>query len=160
MRHLLWPVKVTAPSFKFFPCLRAVQERGDGNDLDRSNETSLTIGFKGFSPSIYLEIMVSQFVAIKLWQPVTVTARSKAWTVFVHLNTGIVCSNPTKGMDVLYAFILCLCWPLCRYRPCNGLITRPRSRTDCIKRSRKEKEKTAEVQQRAVDRQTDRQRDR
>jgi hypothetical protein len=32
--------------------------------------------------------------------PITVTARSKAWTVFVRSNAGIVGSNPTRGMDV------------------------------------------------------------
>jgi hypothetical protein len=33
-------------------------------------------------------------------EPITVAVRSKAWTVFAHLNTGIVGSNPTRGMDV------------------------------------------------------------
>jgi hypothetical protein len=32
--------------------------------------------------------------------PITVAARSKAWTVFARSNTGIVGSNPTQGMDV------------------------------------------------------------
>jgi hypothetical protein len=32
--------------------------------------------------------------------PITVAARSKAWTVFYRTNTGIVCSNPIRGMDV------------------------------------------------------------
>jgi hypothetical protein len=32
--------------------------------------------------------------------PITVAARSKAWTVFVRSNTGIVGSNPTRGIDV------------------------------------------------------------
>jgi hypothetical protein len=32
--------------------------------------------------------------------PVTVAARSKAWHVFVRLNTGIVGSNSARGMDV------------------------------------------------------------
>jgi hypothetical protein len=32
--------------------------------------------------------------------PNTVAARSKAWTVFVRSNAGIVGSNPTQGMDV------------------------------------------------------------
>jgi hypothetical protein len=42
--------------------------------------------------------------------PVTVAARSKAWTVFARLNPGIMGSNPTQDMDVccVYAFILCL----------------------------------------------------
>jgi hypothetical protein len=41
-------------------------------------------------------------------------------------------SNP---MDVwyVYVFILCLCCPVFRYRPCEELITRPRSSTACVK---------------------------
>jgi hypothetical protein len=30
----------------------------------------------------------------------TVAARSKAWTVFARSKSGIVGSNPTRGMDV------------------------------------------------------------
>jgi hypothetical protein len=63
---------------------------------------------------------------------ITVTARSKAWTVFACSNTGIVGSNPTWGMDV-FVPLFCVCAVL---RPCDGLITRPRNSTDCIKRSR------------------------
>jgi hypothetical protein len=42
--------------------------------------------------------------------PVSVAARSRAWTIFARLDAGIVCSNPTQGTDVwcMYAFILCL----------------------------------------------------
>jgi hypothetical protein len=32
--------------------------------------------------------------------PITVTARSKAWTVFARSKAGVVGSNPTQGMDV------------------------------------------------------------
>jgi hypothetical protein len=32
----------------------------------------------------------------------------------------------------LFAFILCLCCSLCRKRPCDGMIPRPRSPTDCV----------------------------
>jgi hypothetical protein len=46
--------------------------------------------------------------------PITVAARSKAWTVFARSNPGIVESNPTQGMDVWCVFILCLCCPMCR----------------------------------------------
>jgi hypothetical protein len=48
--------------------------------------------------------------------PVTVTARSKARTVFARLDAGIVGSNPTQGIDVwcMHAFILCLCLPVFR----------------------------------------------
>jgi hypothetical protein len=31
---------------------------------------------------------------------ITVSARSKAWTVFARSNTRLVGSNPTRGMDV------------------------------------------------------------
>jgi hypothetical protein len=49
-------------------------------------------------------------------KPVTVAARSKAWTVFACTDVGIVGLNPTQGMDVLcvYVFILCLCCPVFR----------------------------------------------
>jgi hypothetical protein len=42
--------------------------------------------------------------------PITVAARSKAWTVFARSDAGIVGSNLTQGMVVwcVYAFILCL----------------------------------------------------
>jgi hypothetical protein len=45
-------------------------------------------------------------------EPITVAARHKAWTVFVHPNTGIVDSNPTWGMDVCVR-IFCVCAALC-----------------------------------------------
>jgi hypothetical protein len=32
--------------------------------------------------------------------PITVAARSKAWTVFFRSNAGLVGSNPIQGMDV------------------------------------------------------------
>jgi hypothetical protein len=41
----------------------------------------------------------------------------------------------------LCAFILCLCCPVCRQRPCDGLITRPRSSTVCVKNITKLKKK-------------------
>jgi hypothetical protein len=34
------------------------------------------------------------------FKPITVAARSKAWTVFARSNAGIVGSYPTQGMDV------------------------------------------------------------
>jgi hypothetical protein len=39
----------------------------------------------------------------------------------------------------LCAFILCLCCPVCRQPPCDGLIPRPRSPTDCVKDQKTEK---------------------
>jgi hypothetical protein len=47
---------------------------------------------------------------IRILVPITVAARSKAWTVFARSDAGIVGSNPAQGMDVwdVYGFILCL----------------------------------------------------
>jgi hypothetical protein len=36
--------------------------------------------------------------------PITVAARSKAWTVFTLSNAGILSSNPTQSMDVYIIF--------------------------------------------------------
>jgi hypothetical protein len=44
--------------------------------------------------------------------PISVTVRSKAWTVFARSNAGIVGSNPTQGMDV-YERLFCFCFVLC-----------------------------------------------
>jgi hypothetical protein len=56
----------------------------------------------------------------------------EAWTVFACSNTGIVGSNPTRGMDV-YVRLFCVCVVLCVG---SGLATdwspRPRSPTDCV----------------------------
>jgi hypothetical protein len=41
----------------------------------------------------------------------------------------------------VYAFILCLCWPVCRERPCDGLIARPRSPTVSVKKITKLKKR-------------------
>jgi hypothetical protein len=44
--------------------------------------------------------------------PFMLAAQSEAWTVFAHLNSGIVGSNPTWGMDVrvrLFCFHAVLC---------------------------------------------------
>jgi hypothetical protein len=44
--------------------------------------------------------------------PITVAARSKAWTVFARSNAGIVGSNPTSGMDICLG-LFCICIVLC-----------------------------------------------
>jgi hypothetical protein len=51
--------------------------------------------------------------------PITVAAWSKVWTVSARSNTGIVCSNPTRGMDVR-ARLFCVCNVLCVG---SGLVT-------------------------------------
>jgi hypothetical protein len=40
--------------------------------------------------------------------PITVAAQSKVWTVFTRSNTGIVGSNPTRGMNVCVR-LFCVC---------------------------------------------------
>jgi hypothetical protein len=52
-------------------------------------------------------------------------------------------------MFVCCAFILCLCCPVCRQRPCDGLITRPISPTICVKDYETEEE--ARAQQKTVE---------
>jgi hypothetical protein len=45
-------------------------------------------------------------------EPIRVAVRSKAWTVFTHSNTGVVGSNPTRGMDFCVR-LFCVCVVLC-----------------------------------------------
>jgi hypothetical protein len=60
---------------------------------------------------------------------ITVAAQSKAWNVFARSNIGIVDWNPTQGMGVcLRLFCVCV-----RKRPCDGVIPRSRSPTDCLR---------------------------
>jgi hypothetical protein len=55
---------------------------------------------------------VSKVTKSKNQMPITVAARSKAWTGFAHSNTGFVGSNPTWGMDVCVR-LFCVCVVLC-----------------------------------------------
>jgi hypothetical protein len=48
--------------------------------------------------TLYLIIYI-YYCTLRSTQPITETARSKAWTIFARLNNGIVGSNPTRGMD-------------------------------------------------------------
>jgi hypothetical protein len=50
----------------------------------------------------------SLLYSYQCWIPITVAARSKAWTLFARLDTGIVGSNPTEGMDVCVCVVLCM----------------------------------------------------
>jgi hypothetical protein len=40
------------------------------------------------------------------------TVDSKTWTVFARSNTGVVCSNPTRGIDIC-ATLFCVYVVLC-----------------------------------------------
>jgi hypothetical protein len=57
-------------------------------------------------PSINSQPCLCIYVPQWLGGPITVAARSEAWTVFSRSNTGIVDSNPTRGMDV--CVVLCV----------------------------------------------------
>jgi hypothetical protein len=79
----------------------------------------------------------------------TVATRSKAWTVFVRLNNGIVGSNSTQGMDVcvclLYVYVvLCVGSDLATgWSPVQGVLPTAYSITKL--------KKEASAQQRAVE---------
>jgi hypothetical protein len=69
----------------------------------------------------------------KLWPvPMTAAVQSKAWTVFACSNIAVMGLNLTWGMDVSLR-LFCVCVVLCRYWPCDRLITNPRSPTNCLK---------------------------
>jgi hypothetical protein len=46
-------------------------------------------------------------------KPITLAARSKAWTVFARSNAGIMGSNPTQGTDVYILCLFSVCIVLC-----------------------------------------------
>jgi hypothetical protein len=53
--------------------------------------------------------------------------------VFARSNAGILCSNPTQGMDVCLR-LLCSCFSVCRWRPCDGLVTSLGDPTVCVEK--------------------------
>jgi hypothetical protein len=56
--------------------------------------------------------MFRKYVGVMLIFPITVAMLSKALNVFARSNAGIVCSNPTQGMDVCVR-LFCVCVVLC-----------------------------------------------
>jgi hypothetical protein len=44
--------------------------------------------------------LLTWFSSVSLYLPITMAARSKAWTVFARSNTGVVGWNPIRSMDV------------------------------------------------------------
>jgi hypothetical protein len=63
-------------------------------------------------PQIY-EVEFENFRRYMNVKPITVVARSKARTIFARSNTGIVCSNPPRDMDICVR-LFCLCCSMCR----------------------------------------------
>jgi hypothetical protein len=83
-------------TFKFIPRMQ--------NPVCAINECKQTLQWSThmFRSDLYWFIFVSSLTV----------ARSKAWTVFARLNTGIVGSNPTRDMNVCVR-LLCVCVVLC-----------------------------------------------
>jgi hypothetical protein len=104
----------------------------------------ITITLNGFI-SLFRILNISRLKI--LITPITVAARSKALTFFAHSNTGIVGSDPSRGMDMCVR-LLCFCFPVWRWRPCDGLISSPRSPTNSVEDQGTQK--TNNVQRSAV----------
>jgi hypothetical protein len=61
----------------------------------------------------YQEVCRPNFFHVtRTWNPITVDTRSKAWSVFARSNTGIVDSNPSRGMNGSM-LLFCICVVLC-----------------------------------------------
>jgi hypothetical protein len=63
--------------------------------------------------------------------PATLAVRSKTRNVFACSNAWTVGSSPTRGIDVCPRSF-CVCVVLYSYRPCDGLISRPKSPIDSL----------------------------
>jgi hypothetical protein len=80
--------------------------------------------------------------------PIMVAAPSKARTVFVRSNAGIVVSNPTHGMDVCVR-LFCV-YVVCVAATLRRAITTPRGPTVCVKKDY-ETEEEARAPKRAAE---------
>jgi hypothetical protein len=78
-----------------------------------------------------------------------VAARSKALTVFARLSVWLLGSNPSQGMNVCVR-LFCVCVVLCVGRPCDRLIPRPRSPTNCVQHQEAEKAVQAQKGHRVI----------
>jgi hypothetical protein len=58
------------------------------------------------------DCIVYIYISNSRLMPITMAARSKAWTAFARWNTGIVGSDLTRGMDVCVR-LFCLCVAVC-----------------------------------------------
>jgi hypothetical protein len=67
---------------------------------------------KFLGPFSLANVIIVKNQVLSMREPITVAARSKAWTVFSHSNTGIVGSNSTQGTDVCLR-LFCVCVVLC-----------------------------------------------
>jgi hypothetical protein len=65
-----------------------------------------------FPTNYSVSVYILKFCVIWYDMPIWVAARSKAWTVFAHSNTGVAGSNPNRGVDVclrLFGVCVVLC---------------------------------------------------
>jgi hypothetical protein len=78
------------------------------------------------SATCFMWVMMSSILRLYSVEllPITMTARSEAWTVFARSNTENVLSNSTRGTDVCACVVLCVgsglatCWS-----PIQGVLT-------------------------------------
>jgi hypothetical protein len=79
---------------------------------------SFTLGCTNSHFGLYLQLgVISILLQLLMWildtdAPITLAARSKAWTVFARSDAGIVGSNPTRSMDICL-LLFCACAVLC-----------------------------------------------
>jgi hypothetical protein len=100
--------------------LREVEERHNcGADLSNMqlvlNKLDLNHVFQRLVVRIYtglVEGFRNSCPYTRMTAPITVAARSKAWSVFARSNAGIMGSNPTQGIDV-YVRLFCVYVVLC-----------------------------------------------
>jgi hypothetical protein len=99
------------PLGHIIPC-NIIQKQKSGKQLLTSIHVSLFLS----SPFLFALKRWSWYTCILFSvssiKPLTVAARSKAWTVFARSITGIVGSNPTRDMDVCVR-LFCVCVVLC-----------------------------------------------
>jgi hypothetical protein len=53
---------------------------------------------------VYIYIFLYIYIILLLIMPITVAARSKAWTAFARSNAGVLGSNPSQGMYICVCF--------------------------------------------------------
>jgi hypothetical protein len=76
-------------------------------------------------------MLINSFHIPTEYRIITMDTEESQWPRDLRHEIGIVGSNRTQGMDVCPHFF-CVCVVLFKQRPCDGLIPRPRSPTDCL----------------------------
>jgi hypothetical protein len=79
-------------------------------------------------------LLLGPFSEYNMRQPITVAARSKFRTVFACSDTGVVSSNPTRGMDICVHSVFVFSVAALR-----GAVPHLRSPTDCVRDEATEK---------------------